>query len=407
MRWILLLSLAAAVPVTAPLAAAPAAAMADAPAFADAVEAAWRRSVGGQGAEARREEQAARRAAAGSWTPEPPSVKLAHQSDRLARNRGARELEVELEIPLWMPGTRAAATALADAEGHDLDARLRLARLDLAGEVRDAVWSLRLAESELEAALRRVADAQRFGEDVERRVAAGELARIDANQALGLLHQARSAEEEARVALLRMRQRYAALTGLDRAPDEIEPEPPSLPAPDADPRLETLQRQVWAARARLAQAGVERRDAPELTLAVTRERGDFEERYATTTTVGVRIPFGTDARNRPRITAAGAELAEAEATLRLERERIEAEHDAARAELDQARRVEHLASERARLAADTRQLLARAFDLGEIDLPARLRAESEAFDAELALSRARLQAGRARSRLNQAYGLLP
>ena len=75
--------------------------------------------------------------------------------------------------------------------------------------------------------------------------------------------------------------------------------------------------------------------------------------------------------------------------------------------LEQARRIEQLAAERARLAADTQQLLAKAFRLGEIDLPTRLRTENDRFDAELALGRARLEAGRAISRLQQAYGLLP
>jgi cobalt-zinc-cadmium efflux system outer membrane protein len=45
--------------------------------------------------------------------------------------------------------------------------------------------------------------------------------------------------------------------------------------------------------------------------------------------------------------------------------------------------------------------------LGELDLPARLRAENDRFDAERALTRSRIEAGRAISRLNQALGILP
>ena len=59
------------------------------------------------------------------------------------------------------------------------------------------------------------------------------------------------------------------------------------------------------------------------------------------------------------------------------------------------------------LAADTQRLYARAFALGELDLPARLRAENERFEAELALTRARLGVNRLISRLNQALGVLP
>jgi len=68
---------------------------------------------------------------------------------------------------------------------------------------------------------------------------------------------------------------------------------------------------------------------------------------------------------------------------------------------------EQFSAERARFAADSLHLLEKAFRLGQIDLPTRLRAENESFDADLALSRARLETGRARSRHQQAYGLLP
>ena len=123
--------------------------------------------------------------------------------------------------------------------------------------------------------------------------------------------------------------------------------------------------------------------------------------------VGIKLPFGTDARNRPRITAANVELIETDARLTLDRRRLATDIDSATIELEQAREIETLAAERFRLSADTQTLFAKAFTLGELDLPARLRAENERFDAERALTRARIEAGRAISRLNQAQGLLP
>jgi cobalt-zinc-cadmium efflux system outer membrane protein len=138
-----------------------------------------------------------------------------------------------------------------------------------------------------------------------------------------------------------------------------------------------------------------------------RERGAFGESYANSVMVGIKLPFATDARNRPRVTAANAELIETDAALILDRQKLAAEIEGAAVELDQAREIEVLAAERFRLAADTQTLFAKAFTLGELDLPARLRGENERFDAERALTRARIEAGRAISRLNQARGLLP
>ena len=79
----------------------------------------------------------------------------------------------------------------------------------------------------------------------------------------------------------------------------------------------------------------------------------------------------------------------------------------ARRELDQARTVLGLTEARYTLATDTQRLLAKAFALGELDLIARLRAENERFEAELQFTRAKLEAARAISRLNQALGVLP
>lgn len=371
-----------------------------------AVESAWQHSLGARAAGAQREASIARREAAASWTPEPPALTLSQRSDRLNRNDGMREFEAELEVPLGMPGPRSAAVALAEAESSALDAGLGLARLKLAGEVREAVWSLLLARNELQANERRVAEAEVLAADVERRVGAGDLARVDANGARGAVLQARAALAEATARVQREQRLYTALTGLPHPPADTETGATSQDI-DRHPALQGSRRAADVARARLHQASTATRDAPELVLGVTRERDESRARYANTTTLGVRIPFGSETRNRPRISAANAELVEAEiATLR-ERERMLAEAEAAHDALRQAQRIETLAAERARLAADTRQLLARAFELGEVDLPARLRAENEHFDAGLALGRARLEAGRAVSRLQQAWGLLP
>jgi cobalt-zinc-cadmium efflux system outer membrane protein len=171
--------------------------------------------------------------------------------------------------------------------------------------------------------------------------------------------------------------------------------------------LDANERAAMTARAKLGQATAATRDAPEIEIGMRRERGAFGEPYANSVIVGIKLPFATEARNQPRITAANAELIEAQAASQLERQKLAAEIDAAQVESEQAHAIEQLAAERFRLAADTQALLAKAFALGELDLPARLRAENERFDAELALTRSRIEVSRAISRYNQAVGVLP
>ena len=86
---------------------------------------------------------------------------------------------------------------------------------------------------------------------------------------------------------------------------------------------------------------------------------------------------------------------------------MKADQESAGSELDAARRAELLAADRARLSTEAQTLIGKSYRLGETDLPARLRADSERFDAELAHARARVDTRRAISKLNQAFGILP
>ncbi|MCZ7563763.1 MAG: TolC family protein [Burkholderiales bacterium] len=107
------------------------------------------------------------------------------------------------------------------------------------------------------------------------------------------------------------------------------------------------------------------------------------------------------------MAAANAELIEVQAEYELERTRVAVEIEVARRGLAQAETIRSFAAARFELAAETQQLIARAFTLGEIDLVSRLRAENERFDAELGLTRAEVERARAVSRLNQAVGVMP
>jgi cobalt-zinc-cadmium efflux system outer membrane protein len=373
----------------------------------DALEGAWSRQPSARASGAREDELAAKRDAATTLLSEPPSVKLGYRTDQPNQNTGIREIEGVMSLPVWSLGTRDAAQALAQAETEQYDFSLRAQRWRLAGEVREAYWQARLAATELEVARRKVEESVALAADVERRLKAGDLARSDLNQARVVEQLARATSAETRARAYRSAQVFFVLTGLKTLPAVTETVAEPYPELDAHPQLEAAGRVSATARAKLGQATKATRDPPEIEVGMRRERNAFGESYANSVIVGIKLPFGTDARNQPRITAANAELIEASAALVLEHQKLAADIDNAMVELEQAREIETLAAERFRLAADTQALFAKAFALGELDLPARLRAENERFDAELALTRARVEAGRAISRLNQARGLLP
>lgn len=373
----------------------------------DAVERAWVRQPANLAQPARAEEFAAKRDAARALFPEPPSLVVSNRDDRLHRDQGARELGAAIALPLWLPGEQGRQGAIVSTERDQYHAALAAAKLKIAGEVRDAYWQARLTENELALARRKVEEAAVLAADVERRVKAGDLARVDLNQAQAAERLARAALTEAEIKTFRARQGFNVLTGSNTLPGGEETLVAHTATVDEHPLLAPLQRAVAATQARLNLATQSLRGNPELELGLRRERGLFNEPYAHSLEVRFRLPFATDARNKPRIAAANAELMEAQAAFGLERARLTAELEAARRELGQAREVLRLTESRFTLAVDTQQLLAKAFVLGELDLIARLRAENERFEAELAHARARVEASRAVSRLNQAQGILP
>ena len=373
----------------------------------DAVEAAWMRQPLAQARPARAEEFAAKRGAAQALFPEPPSLSVSNRDDRFHRDQGSREFDVGIALPLWLPGEKGRQAAIVSAESDQYDTTLAAAKLKLAGEVRDAYWQVRVTENELALARRKVEEAAVLAADVERRIRAGDLARVDANQAQAAERLARAALAEAEIKTFRARQGFNVLTGLSKLPGGEEPLATQAVSLDAHPLLAPLQRAVATTQAKLNLATQSLRNNPELELGLRRERGLFDEPYAHSLEVRFRLPFATDARNKPRIAAANGEMIEAHAAYNLERAKVGAEIEAVRRELEQARTVVQLTEARFAFAADTQRLLAKAFALGELDLIARLRAENERFEAELNFTRAKLEAARAIARLNQALGVLP
>lgn len=373
-------------------------------------DAAWLRQPDQQAASLRRDAAAAQAEAAERWTPEPPAIEIATKTDRLTQNHGSREYEAAIAVPLWLPGERSRSRAGVQAERAALEARLLASRWRIAGEVRDAYWSLQLAQLDGELAQQRLAGAQRLAADVARRVRAGDLARADQHQADGAVAAAGGAAAMAQVAVARAVQRWTALTGSAPPAMEARPEaaPAASPAVDAGhPALGELIAKGEVARQDRALAEVQRRANPELVVGAMRERGSFDERYGQTLTLGVRIPLGLSSTHRAKVATAAADQVEAQVQLALEQDRVRAEARAAAARVDAAREVLAAAQRRAQLAVESRGFFDKSFRLGETDLPTRLRAELDAAEAEREAARSRIELAAAISELRQALGLLP
>jgi cobalt-zinc-cadmium efflux system outer membrane protein len=376
-------------------------------------DAAWARQPEAMALQARRDAARAQQSAATAWTPEPAALEVSNKTDRLNRNAGARELEVGVAVPLWLPGERSRSAALAEAEGAAIESRATAAQLRVAATVREAWWQWQRARIETDSAREQLENTRRVAADVAKRTKAGDLARADQHQADGAVATAESGLAQAEAGLAAAQQHLRALAGgapiaSDGLGAAAEPTPAAAAGEvDAHAALQELKDRAAVAERTAALAATQSRANPELMLATTRDRGAFGEASQQTITLGVRIPFGGGPRHDARTANARAEATEVQAQLTLERERLSAEREAAKVRVDATRTQLAATERRAQLARESRGFFDKSFRLGETDLPTRLRIEAEAAEAERQAARTRIELAAAISAWRQALGLLP
>lgn len=399
---------------------APVASAADAtgtPTLARAVEAAWARAV-----EARRAEGESRRADAGrriarSLAADNPSLSFSRDEGDWyggARAGSATETEVGLSWPLWMPGQRRATMDAARADVDWAEANLAQARLDVAGQVREAAWDVAARQASLDLVEARVGFLTRLADDVERRVEAGELARSDALAARADLLAATAERDDAVRELQASHARWRVLTGLDELPDtgEIENESHADPAAllaaaGTPPSLRSAEQAVRRAAGEATAARRSLGAPPELTLGAKEEAegpGAVGERSLT---LALRVPLGVGARRSLVRAQAQTALDVAEAELALARSRHAADLEAAKLAIELADRQLDSERQRAALLEERLRLMQRAFAAGEISLAELLLGNRAAAEAAADLARRHAEHGLAHARLLQVIGMLP
>ena len=382
--------------------------------LAAALEQAWRLNPQAAGLGGREAGARAAQDVATGLTPEPGSVSIGSLNDRFNRNKGEQEYEVELAVPLWLPGQKAAREAEATSRIDEAVARRTAVRLEVSGELREAWWALAAARSAKVLASRRLETARALETDVMRRYKVGELSRIDANLAQSETHAANAELIEAEANLLQAEQAVQVLTG-SPAPKDLDEESPKTrrltdetgDSAPSHPLLAVTAAAARSARARVKVADESRRAAPELTLRVVRGRDDFADSYSNNVGIKLKIPFSSGSQVRRETSAAQAEANQSDADLLRTQTRVRLDAERAQRNLQSAERQFALAQERRQLSAENLRLAEKAFVLGESDLTTLLRIRSAAFDADAFSDRQRVARAAAISRLNQSMGVLP
>jgi len=373
-----------------------------------AIETAVSRNAGLQGAAARKALIAAKQRSAAAFLPGAPTLGAAYVTDQVIRNRNARDAELSLATPIWLPGEGTASVRAADADMSRLEAEGVRQVLEVAGQVREALATVAVAEADQRASQARLRDARTLEADLARRVRGRDAAEAELLVATADRIEAEATLSERTATLDASRVDFRTLTGLDPNTAALN----ELPAPAAqarppDPRVLEAQRSVGVARANRELAGIQVRDSPEIGLLGRRTRDIGGNVYDHSLGIQLRIPFATETRNAPRRAASEVEYTDAVAALaKLERE-LGGGESRARIELASATAARDLAIKRAAVFERQRSLFERSFAEGNTALADLIRARTLAFQADAARERADVGARQARGRLNQALGLMP
>lgn len=360
----------------------------------------------------RRAEFNARQSEASNLLKGPAAVTFERWTDRFTSRAGLVKYAAEFALPLWLPKEKAATQHYIEGETQYFESLLLSMQLKIANDVREAYWATRLSDAEVLSAQNQLDELTLISDDINRRLKAGFVSRFDAQVAMLQMQQSALVLVRAKADAFSKRNEFERITGTTFPLNKSEREN-RITSDQEDgfiarhPLIIALKISAQVAQKQLQLIKLSTRDTPELGIGMFRERGAIGSSFENVLTVRLRVPFASDNRSAGRIAAASATIDEAHANIELESARLASQSELVKAEFKSTEEVASITEKRLGLAADNLKLAQKAFELGQIDLPARLRAQNEFFDVNLSLRRNQIEQARAISRLHQALGLLP
>jgi outer membrane protein TolC len=344
---------------------------------------------------------------ANAMLPSAPAVGIIHQNDAIGSGRGERDWQAELELPVWQPKQRDNRLKVAEAIQSSTSAGRHSLKLQVAGQLREALWNIAANDNNLSLAINKLQVAKKLQSDVDKRYRAGELAKTDAMLAEQEVLRVEKEKVRAEAEVMHARHRYYLLTGLRELPANYEEKQSSLEDYSQSPIWLEAESKLGLAETERDLAQVESHENMRVLLNVRNSKGAFDTTDNNSVGVHVRVPFGGEASAAPIRAAAemvvGNALTEREAMrFELEAAMHEAEHNlsVSRAELSIATKQHEIAKESLTLAQ-------KAFQLGETDLVSLLRVQAQTFEVQRAFTTRQIQVQWDIARYNQTVGVLP
>lgn len=344
-----------------------------------------------------------------SWLPGYPALYAQYIDDSLSRNRGIKQIQTGIQLPLWMWGQKAAGQHLAEQASANAAEFQRALRYEVAGLVRELLWEIAMAESRLRLAKQVYDVSNRLTNTVRLRVEAGDLARADLLLAQSDNLEKLNAVTEAEADLTQTHQAYSNLTRVERLPGSFEERlSPLVAIADNHPAMMAANTTVERARAEVEWVRTSKQGNQPTVLVGTQH--DWSQRGLArddSTNLVVQVPFGGDDYNAPVEADANVKLNQAIADRDLLARQLErALHEVQRRlSVDKAQLA--VAQQRKTLSERHFEISRSSFEAGEMELLDLLKIEAAARTAIQDAELLAIQCKRDTARYNQVVGEMP
>lgn len=344
-----------------------------------------------------------------SWLAGSTALAVDYADSRISNDNGSREATAKLEFTVWNWGQRSAAQNVAEQAQTSAAKQSAAVRLEVAGLVREALWTMALAENRLQQAQITMDISRQLLDKVERRVDLGDLPRADLLLVQSEHLQNQTLLTQAEAELMHSRKSYANLTQTTRIPANYQESLSQLETIQPNhPILEAINAVIARKQANIEWSkNTDTINQPKISIGSSNnwdQRGSGDIHSAN---VGVVIPFGHSTYDAPEIAAAHLEmnkaLAQREHLQRLlEKNLHEAEHglEVTRAELTIAKQLKDIAEQHLKM-------MQISFESGEINLLDLLKIQSRSLEAIRNAKQQEITLQRNIAFYNQAVGAMP
>lgn len=342
------------------------------------------------------------------WIAGAPTVSVDYKDDFIGSDTGAYEFEGAVEVPIWNWGQRDAGLRLAEQSKMNAVNKSNAIKLQVAGLVRQSLWSLSLENLRHDVAKKSVGLTKKLLNTVQLRVRAGDLPKADFLLAESELLQKKIELIHAEAELMHARKRFNFLTQNTKIPALInELQSDYQVINESHPALAAINAVVAQKKANVVWVKSEGSGQTTLAVGGNTDKPSSSEESIDSITFSVSIPFGGRGYAGAEIAGAQTEYVEAETEkAHLYRQLLEQLHEAEH-ELEIETVQLKISKQMKSNAEEHLKMATLSFDAGEINLMDFLKIQARTQHAIKNAAESAIRLQRNIAFYNQAVGVTP